>query len=64
MSTVDELTALIVQKGEDIRALKASGAAKDALMPHVNELLQLKEKLVISCFYCIRCNILTNDLQV
>lgn len=47
MSTVEEITALIVQKGEDIRSLKASGAAKDALMPHVNELLQLKEKLVI-----------------
>mgnify|MGYP003385413605 CR=1 FL=1 len=34
----------IVAKGDEIRALKGSGAAKDALMPHITTLNELKEK--------------------
>ena len=44
MSTVEELTALISAKGEEIRVLKAGKAPKEALTPHINELLSLKER--------------------
>ena len=43
MSTVEELSVQIIQKGEDIRSLKAQGAPKDAITQHVNELLKLKD---------------------
>jgi len=34
----------IVAKGDEIRALKGSGTAKDALMPHITSLNELKDK--------------------
>jgi hypothetical protein len=47
MSTVEELTALINAKGEEIRVLKAEKASKEALTPHINDLLALKERFQI-----------------
>ena len=44
MSTVEELTSLIGKKGDEIRNLKANGADKEALLPHINELKDLKER--------------------
>lgn len=43
-NTGEELTALIEAKGQEIRTLKTEGAAKDALKPHIDELLMLKGK--------------------
>lgn len=44
-STGDDLAALIEAKGQQIRELKAAGTtAKDALKPHIDELLLLKGK--------------------
>lgn len=43
-NTGEELTALIEAKGQEIRALKTDGAAKDTLKPHIDELLVLKAK--------------------
>lgn len=42
MSSVDELTAAIVAKGEQIRDAKAAKLSKDEITPLVNELLALK----------------------
>lgn len=43
MSSAEELAALIEAKGQEIRELKAGGTtAKDALKPHIDELLLLK----------------------
>ena len=36
----------IVEKGNEIRKLKGEGIAKDALMPYINSLNELKEKYV------------------
>jgi len=44
-SEVDEVKAQIKIKGDEIRALKADGVAKDELAPHVEELLALKARL-------------------
>ena len=44
MLSVDELTALIAAKAEEIRVLKAAKATKEAITPVVAELLDLKEK--------------------
>lgn len=44
MSTVEELTALIAAKAEEIRVFKAAKATKDVITPVVAELLDLKEK--------------------
>lgn len=50
MTTLEEIGAKIGAKGEEIRKLKADKVAKDQLMPHVNELLQLKEQVpVLRC---------------
>lgn len=38
-SSVEDIRAKIVAKGEEVKVLKAQGTAKDALMPHINELL-------------------------
>lgn len=43
-STGEELAPLIEAKGQEIRELKAAGTAKDALKPHIDELLLLKGK--------------------
>lgn len=43
-STGEELAALIEAKGQEIRELKTAGTAKDALKPHIDELLLLKGK--------------------
>lgn len=53
MATVEDLTKLINEKGEEIRALKAGGSVKDALMPHVQQLLDLKEQYELASFYLI-----------
>lgn len=42
---VDELTAKVTAKGEEIRALKASKASKEVLAPHIAELTALKTAL-------------------
>ena len=42
MPSVEELTAAIIAKGDEIRVKKAAKAPKDELMPLVNELLALK----------------------
>ena len=39
MPSVEELRAQIVAVGDEIKALKASGAAKDKVQPHVDNLL-------------------------
>lgn len=45
MSTAkEELVALIEAKGKEIRTLKSDGTPKDALKPHIDELLMLKAK--------------------
>lgn len=44
MSSVEEITALIAAKAEEIRVLKAEKATKEAITPVVAELLALKEK--------------------
>lgn len=44
MSSPEELAAQIEAKGQDIRTLKSEGIAKDALKPHIDELLLLKGK--------------------
>jgi glutamyl/glutaminyl-tRNA synthetase len=44
----EAVAVLIVAKGEEIRTLKASGAAKEAMMPHVKELLALKEQFKVA----------------
>lgn len=44
MSSVDEITALIAFKAEEIRLLKAAKAAKEEITPAVAELLSLKER--------------------
>jgi lysyl-tRNA synthetase class 2 len=48
-STADQadLPAQIKSKGDEIRALKAEGMAKEALQPHIQELLALKAQLVV-----------------
>jgi lysyl-tRNA synthetase class 2 len=48
-STADQadLPAQIKTKGDEIRALKAEGMAKEALQPHIQELLALKAQLVV-----------------
>lgn len=43
-STGEELAALIEAKGQEIRELKTAGTVKDALKPHIDELLLLKGK--------------------
>lgn len=43
-STGEELAVLIEAKGQEIRELKAAKTAKDALKPHIDELLLLKGK--------------------
>lgn len=40
----EELDALIEAKGQEIRTLKSEGTPKDALKPHIDELLILKAK--------------------
>lgn len=40
----EELVALIEAKGQEIRTLKSEGTPKDALKPHIDELLILKAK--------------------
>ena len=35
-----------MEKGNEIRKLKGEGIAKDALMPYINSLNELKEKYV------------------
>eukprot|EP00752_Nemacystus_decipiens_P010383 g9253.t1 len=42
--TGEQLAALIEAKGQEIRELKAAKTAKDALKPHIDELLLLKGK--------------------
>lgn len=42
---VDELTAKVTAKGEEIRTLKANKANKEALAPHIAELTALKSAL-------------------
>lgn len=42
---LDELNAKIKAKGDEIRQLKADGTDKEALAPHVEELLALKAQL-------------------
>lgn len=42
MSTAGEIGKAIAAKGDEIRRLKRDGVAKDALKPHINELLLLK----------------------
>lgn len=42
MSSLEELAAQIEAKGQEIRTLKTEGTAKDALKPHIDELLRLK----------------------
>jgi glutamyl-tRNA synthetase len=42
--TMEEAKKAVEAKAEEIRALKASGAAKDALAPLIKDLLDLKEK--------------------
>ena len=44
--SVEELRVQIVAKADEIKAMKAAGAAKDALTPHITILLELKEKWV------------------
>jgi hypothetical protein len=44
MSTLEELTGLINAKAEHIRTLKTEKATKEAIAPHVEELLSLKER--------------------
>ncbi len=44
MPTVDELRAVIVAKGDEIKGKKADKAPKEVLMPLVNELLALKKE--------------------
>lgn len=44
--TGEEFAALIEAKGQEIRELKAVGTAKDALKPHIDELLVLKGKFL------------------
>jgi lysyl-tRNA synthetase class II len=44
-SSLDELNAKITAKGDEIRQLKADGIDKQALAPHVEELLALKAQL-------------------
>lgn len=44
MASLEELTALINAKGEEIRAAKASNASKESISAMVAELLALKEK--------------------
>lgn len=40
----EEISALIEAKGQEIRTLKTAKAAKDALKPHIDELLLLKSR--------------------
>lgn len=42
---LDDLNAMIKAKGDEIRQLKADGIDKEALSPHVEELLALKAQL-------------------
>ena len=42
---IDELNAKITAKGDEIRQLKADGIDKEALAPHIEELLALKAQL-------------------
>lgn len=44
MASVEELTALIVTKGNEIRELKTAKAPKDKIEAAVADLLSLKEK--------------------
>jgi WHEP-TRS domain/OB-fold nucleic acid binding domain len=44
-SSLDELNQKIQAKGDEIRQLKADGTDKDALAPHIEELLALKAQL-------------------
>mmetsp|Transcript_40835 Transcript_40835/g.53800 ORF Transcript_40835/g.53800 Transcript_40835/m.53800 type:complete len:865 (+) Transcript_40835:26-2620(+) len=44
MATVEELRALIKDKGDEIRKLKSEGADKGALGPHIAELTSLKDR--------------------
>ena len=43
--TIEELNEKIKLKGDEIRQLKADGIDKEALAPHISELLALKGKL-------------------
>ena len=43
-STIDDR---ITEKGDEIRELKASGIDKEALAPHIKDLLQLKEQKLV-----------------
>ena len=48
MSTITDMDALnqrIVDKGDEIRQLKATGMSKEDLLPHINELKALKSQL-------------------
>jgi hypothetical protein len=44
MSTIEEVTAAIVAKGDTIRQLKTAKASKEEIDKHVKELLSLKER--------------------
>lgn len=44
MSSAGEIAAAIEAKGQEIRTLKSEGTAKDALKPHIDQLLILKAK--------------------
>lgn len=44
MSPAEGIAAQIDAKGQEIRELKSAGTAKDALKPHIDELLMLKVK--------------------
>jgi hypothetical protein len=48
MSELADIEKLIVAKGDEIKALKASKADKEAIAPHVAELLALKEKYQVA----------------
>lgn len=44
MSSLEEVSALIIQKGDEIRQLKSQKVAKEALAQPLADLLALKEK--------------------
>merc|ERR1712238_111381 len=44
-ASIEELNEKLKEKGDEIRQLKADGIDKEALAPHIQELLTLKGKL-------------------
>ena len=44
MSSAEDIAAQIAGKGDEIRNLKSSGASKEDVQPHVDELLALKQQ--------------------